>query len=208
MHPSCFLAALMVAGAALAEPASAESSLAERHPAGEVVVKFLRLSINREFGKVAALIDPASLDTLKKDYIKTIVDPRLPFDQVQARCRAVGVDDEADINAMSPVEFYVAYNKGLQRRYEVTDDINRRIAETLELNLLSIAEERPDLVHLLVRTKHETKKHFVQNLEIVSLVKRDGKWLVSLGEQQTKYTPLSELKHESPATPGADGGKK
>ena len=199
----------MVAGAALAEPASAESSrdLAERHPAGEVVVKFLRLSINREFGKVAALIDPASLDTLKKDYIKTIVDPRLPFDQVQARCRAVGVEDEADINAMSPVEFYVAYNKGLQRRYKVTDDINRRIAETLELNLLSIAEERPDLVHLLVRTKHETKKHAVQNLEIVSLVKQGGKWLVSLGEQQTKYTPLSELKHESPATP-ADGGKK
>ena len=79
--------------------------------------------------------------------------------------------------------------------------INRRIAETLKLNLLSIAEERPDLVHLLVRTKHETKKHAVQNLEIVSLVKQGGKWLVSLGEQQTKYTPLSELKHESPAPP-------
>jgi hypothetical protein len=211
MRLFCFLPALVVTAVlALADPVPAGSprDLAERHPAGKVVVQFLRLSINREWEKVAALVEPGSLNSMKSDYLKRVADPKLPFDEVQAMCRAVGVADEAALTQMTPVGFYVAFNQGLQKRYKVTDAINRRIAETLELNLLSIAEEHPDLVHLLVRTKHRTMTNFVQNLEVVSLVKTNGKWLVTLGERQTKYTPLSEVKHESPATPNPEAGKK
>jgi hypothetical protein len=198
MFPVRLLGLAAAAALACVPCSAAETSrdLAERHPAAKVVVDFLRLSVNRDWEKVAGLVAPDSLETLKRDYLKSVGDPTLPFDQAQAMCRAVGVEDEAAIAAMTPVAFYVAYNQGLQKRYNVTDAINRRIAQTLELNLLSIAEERADLVHLVVRTEHQTMNHQVRNLEIVSLVKQNGRWLVALGEQKPKYTPL-------PGKPGA-----
>ncbi len=185
---------------ALAAPGQTTRDLAERHPAAQVVVQFLRHSVNRDFAKAADLIEPGSLGQLKEDYLKRVNNPTLPLDEVRAMCQAVGVEEEKDIAAMTPPAFYVAYSKGLQRRYNVTDEANKKISDTLELNLLSAAEERPDLVHLLVRTNHETLKNKISNLELVSLVKKGNQWLVSLGEQQTKVQPLETT---APATPVA-----
>lgn len=173
--------------------------LAEKHPAAQVVVKFLRYSVNREYEKAAELIQPASLATLQKEYLAKVKSPRVALDEVRAMCRAVGVEDERGIEAMSPPAFYAAYNQGMQRRYNVTDEVNRRIADTLELNMLSVAEEGPALVHFLVRTKHRTLANEVSHLEIISLVRRDSQWLVSLGEHEPKYTPLPAGTRPAPA---------
>ncbi len=196
----CFIllfAAAVLAVAAPAAAAQASRELAEKHPAAQVVVKFLRHSVNREYDKAAGLILPASLETLKNDYLARVKSPRIPLEEVNAMCRAVGVTDESQIEAMAPLRFYVAYNQGMQRKYNVTDEANRRIAEKLELHMLSVAEEGPDLVHFLVRTRHHTMTNEVRHIEIVSLVRLDNQWLVSLGEHEPKVKPLA------PATGGA-----
>lgn len=191
MRPLIILAA--VASLTAAAPVSAQTSreLAEKHPAAQVVVKFLRHSVNREYDKASDLILPASLTTLQKDYLAKVKSPRVAMDEATAMCRAVGVEDESGIEAMTPRQFYTAYNLGMQRRYNVTDEVNRRIADTLELNMLSVAEEGPALVHFLVRTQHQTMANEVRHLEIVSLARVNNQWLVSLGEHEPKYRPLA-----------------
>jgi|GEM_PF-2002875 len=171
--------------------AQTSRELAEKHPAAQVVVKFLRHSVNREYDKAADLIVPASLTTLRADYLTKVKSPRIGLDEATAMCKAVGVEEERGIEAMTPRDFYTAYNLGMQRRYHVTDEVNQRIAESLELNMLSVAEEGPGLVHFLVRTQHHTMANAVRHLEIISLVRDGGNWLVALGEQEPKYTPLS-----------------
>lgn len=203
LHTRLAAAAVVMASAgSLAAQTSRE--LAEKHPAAQVVVQFLRHSVNRSYGAASSLVSPQSLATLKKDYVERLMSPRIPLDQVGAMCRAVGVEKEEQVQAMTPAQFYVAYNQGMQRRYNVTDADNKRIAESLQLFLLSVAEEGKDLVHLLVRTKHETANNEVSNLEVVSLVLQEGKWRVSLGAQETKYTPLEKkeggAKAATPAT--------
>jgi hypothetical protein len=194
-----FLAAAAVVMTAPVGLAQVSRELAEKHPAAQVVVKFLRYSVNREYEKAAELIQPDSLVTLQKEYLAKVKNPRVALDQVTAMCRAVGVQDERGIEAMTPRAFYAAYNQGMQRRYNVTDEVNRRIADTLELGLLSVAEEGPALVHFVVRTQHRTMANEVRHLEIISLVRQDAQWLVSLGEHEPKYTPLAAGTRTAPA---------
>jgi hypothetical protein len=175
--------------------------LAERHPAAQTVVQYLRLLLMRDFEKAAALVHSESIEGMKADYLRRVKTPTLPLDEVLAMCRSLGVDDETGIERMTPKEFYVAYNEGMQKRYNVTEEVNKRIADSLDLNLLAAADERPDLVHFLVRTKHKTMRNFVQNLEVISLVKRNGQWLVSLGEHLTKVTPLEQMASKPGAKP-------
>jgi len=80
--------------------------LAEKHPAAQVVVKFLRHSVNRDYAKAADLIDPGSLDRLRAEYLEKVKNPRVPLDEVSAMCRAVGVADERGIEAMTPRQLY------------------------------------------------------------------------------------------------------
>ncbi|MFN0127691.1 MAG: hypothetical protein ACKV19_13500 [Verrucomicrobiales bacterium] len=206
MRPLILLAA--AAALAAAAPVSAQTSreLAEKHPAAQVVVKFLRHSVNREYDKASDLVLPASLTTLQKDYLAKVKSPRVAMNESTAMCRAVGVEDERGIEAMTPRQFYTAYNLGMQRRYNVTDEVNRRIADTLELKMLSAAEEGPALVHFLVRTQHQTMANEVRHLEIVSLARVNNQWLVSLGEHEPKYKPLGS--QTAPAGPpsGASAG--
>ena len=173
-------------------PASAQTTtrqLAEAHPATQVVIRYLRLSLNHDFDKAAAIMEPDSLKEFQRQYVERMKQP-IGLDEVLAMCRAVGKEDETDVEKMPPAEFYAAYNRGLQKRYNVTPEAHQRIADTLDLVVLAAADERPDLVHMLVRTKHETLRNRIQNLELITLVKKDDQWLVSLGEQLTKVQPL------------------
>lgn len=179
---------------------SASRELAEAHPASQVVIRFLRASVKRDYLAAAQLIEPESLKQLQEDYIKRVNDPAIPLDQVRELCRAVGVEDEAAIPKMSPEEFYAAYNHGMQRRYNVTPEANKRIADSLDLKLLSVAEEGPDLVHLMVRTEHKTERNLVRSLEIVSLVRVNGTWMIALGEQKPKFIPLEGTKGDTPSS--------
>jgi hypothetical protein len=173
--------------------AQTSRELAEKHPAAQVVVKFLRLSVNRDYAQAADLIAPASLATLKADYVKKVKNPRTAMDEAGAMCRAVGVENETAVEAMTPVSFYTAYNQGMQRRYNVTDEVNQRIADSLELNILSVAEEGATLAHFLVRTQHQTMSNQVSHLEVISLQRQGSQWLVSLGEKEPKYSPLGAV---------------
>lgn len=184
--------------------AQTSRELAEKHPAAQVVVKFLRLSVNRDYAQAAELIAPPSLATLKADYLKKVKNPRTAMDEAGAMCRAVGVENETAMEAMTPVSFYTAYNQGMQRRYNVTDEVNQRIADSLELNILSVAEEGGGLAHFLVRTQHQTMSNQVSHLEVISLLRQGSQWLVSLGEKEPKYSPLGGVVPAAvPPTPAA-----
>jgi hypothetical protein len=128
------------------------------------------------------------------------------MDEAGAMCRAVGVENETAVEAMTPVSFYTAYNQGMQRRYNVTDEVNQRIADSLELNILSVAEEGATLAHFLVRTQHQTMSNQVSHLEVISLQRQGSQWLVSLGEKEPKYSPLGGV--VPAAVPSAKTGLK
>ncbi len=187
-----FILIVFLMGAAVA-PTPAQTTtrqLAEAHPGAQVVLRYLRLSLNHEFEKAAALMEPDSLKEFQRQYVERMKQP-IGLDEVMAMCRAVGKEDEKDVEKMEPAAFYAAYNQGLQKRYNVSAEAQQKIADTLDLIVLAAADERPDLVHMLVRTKHETMRNRIQNLELITLVKKDDQWLVSLGEQLTKVQPLT-----------------
>jgi hypothetical protein len=187
------------AGHAADSPAAAAEAAANDHPAALIVVNYLRARLNRQFAKAATFLEPDSLREMHADYVRRLNSPNLPFDRMQEMCRAVGQSSEEEIARLTPTAFYVAYEEHLQRRHQISTEMNQRIAETLEVKLLSVAPERPDLAHLLVRVKHDTLDARVQKLELISLRRHGEAWLVSLGAQMTEVTPLSALEETQPA---------
>jgi hypothetical protein len=175
---------------------TATAAQAESHPAAGVVVSYLRYSIGRQFAKAAALIEPESLKGLHADYVRRLKAAPL-MQEEEDMCRAVGKKNLEAVSVMTPTDFYIAYNSGLQERYQVTDEVNAHIAQSLELSIISVGEEKPGLVHVVVRTAHNTMTVHVENLETLSLVNQGGSWLVSLSEKMPK---VSKLNAAAPAT--------
>lgn len=176
--------------------AAADTAKLDAHPASKVVREYLQLMLQREWVKSAALVEPASLQQLVKDYVEKL--KRAPtMDDEEAMCQRVGKSNVDDVAAMAPIDFYVAYHQGIQERYKVPPEVIKKVRETLTLKLLSIAQEDDSHVHVLVRTRHNNDKAVFESLELVSLVKVDGAWKVGLNEQAPRVTPLD------PAAAGA-----
>jgi hypothetical protein len=163
--------------------------VAEEHAATKVVAKYLRASIQRNFEAAATMVDPDSLTGLHQDYVRRLRSAKLMADE-EKMCRAVGVGKVEEVAAMDPVVFYVRYNQDMQRRYQITDEVNKRMASTLDIAVLGLAVESASLVHLVVRTKHHTMDNAIDNLETVSVTAKTGTWMISLSEKMPKIRPL------------------
>ena len=116
--------------------------------------------------------------------------------------RRVGTSTMEDLVALTPRDFYTAYHKGLQDRMQIDEAALERVKKSLQLNILSIAEEDPTHVHILVRTKHANDKVRIENLELISLIKTGNRWLVGLNEQMPKITTLDGKGQAAPAAAG------
>ncbi len=123
------------------------------------------------------------------------------MDDEEAMVRRVGKGSVEEVTKMSAREFYTAYHNGLQERYKVDEEVLKVIRESLSIKLLSLAQEGDRTVHILVRTKHSNGKVFIENLELISLLKNGEKWQVALNEMAPKVTPLDG---KTPVRPSAD----
>ncbi|MGK0186313.1 MAG: hypothetical protein ACI9R3_002096 [Verrucomicrobiales bacterium] len=180
----------LVTPAALAQQSSSQIS---KHPAAKVVQDYLRLALARKWADSAKLIEPESLTNLRDSYVRRIKRPGTTVENEMAMVKKLGETDVEDVAKLPPASFYAAYNTALQKRYDLTEDVLKLIANTLELRLLSIALEGDELAHILVRTSHRDNRNQVANLELISLRKIHGKWLVALNEQIPLIIPLDEI---------------
>jgi hypothetical protein len=193
------VAAIVMTVPVSAQEAAAPASAA--HPAAAVVRDYLNFVLQREWNKSADLVEPKSLESLQKDYMERIKRAQT-MDEEEMMFRRVGTSTMEDLVALTARDFYTAYHKGLQDRMQIDEAALERVKKSLQLNILSIAEEDPTHVHILVRTRHANDKVRIENLELISLIKTGNRWLVGLNEQMPKITTLDGKGQPVPAAAG------
>ena len=160
----------------------AQSKDLESHPAYQVVRSYLTYAMGQDWPKSAALIDEVSLQGFRDRYLGTISKART-FQEELDMVRALDCNNLEEVKALDPNDFYIRYHKGVQERYKVTKEKLDLIIKSKKVKLLSLVEEDHDgkkLCHILVRTKHDNGDKTIYSLELISLVKLAGKWMVTL----------------------------
>jgi len=191
LRPHLFLA-LAASLLVTSSPAKDNKDLND-HPATKTVIKYLNRALARDWDAITSLIEPASLTGVHKSFVNRIKNAPT-IDDEYSMVRALGKTKLKEVEAMKSGDFYAAYHRSLQKRYQLTGDKIKAISESIKLNILSVATEGDNLAHVLVRTQHEDGKHQIQNLELLSLVKHGDQWLVSLEQHRPVVTPLEKKK--------------
>jgi hypothetical protein len=162
--------------------AAAQTKDIESHPAYQVVVSYLTYAMGQDWPKSSALIDTDSLANLRDRYIARIGSARTVQEEIDM-CRALDCTNLTEAKTLDPTDFYIRYHEGIEKRYKVSQEKLDTIMRTKRVKLLSLGEEShqgKDLAHVLVRTKHENGEKEISSLELISLLKVGGKWLVTL----------------------------
>ena len=157
-----------------------------KHPATKVTFQYLKNAMGQDWDAAAALIEPQSLENLKARYILKIK-ASATFDEEIARVRKVDCSNLREVQSLKPVDFYVRYHKGVQQRFKIDQSILDKILESLAVKLLSLAEDKVDenqYCHILVRTRHSNGDKQISALDLVSLIKINDSWKVTLNAQQ------------------------
>ncbi len=166
----------------------------ESHPATQVVLSYLRYAMAQDWTKSVALLEPESVTDLRVRYLERIKQAST-IDEEIAMVRKLNCNNLSEVEKLTDVDFYIAYHKGVQDRFEVTPEILEQIRKTMGVKLLSLGEEtveEKDYTHVLVRTKHQNRDREVSSLDMISLVKIDGKWKVTLLAQRPIVKKLEE----------------
>lgn len=205
-HPlrALLLPLIALQAAALPLPAQANAKI-EAHPATQVVLSYLRYAMAQEWTKSVALLEPESVTDLRVRYIERIKQAST-IDEEIAMVRKLDRNSFSEVEKMTDTDFYIAYHKGVQDRFDVTPEILEQIRKSMGVKLLSLAEETvegQDYAHILVRTKHENRDREVSSLDMISLIKLDGKWKVTLLAQRPLVKPI-----EGEAKPKEDKPKE
>ena len=75
----------------------------------------------------------------------------------------------------------------MQQRFKIDQSILDKILDSLAVKLLSLAEDKVEdnqYCHILVRTRHSNGDKQISALDLVSLVKINNSWKVTLNAQQ------------------------
>ena len=142
--------------------------------------------MGQDWEKAAALIETASLESLKARYILRIK-ASATIDEEIAHVRRLDCVNLKEVETLTATEFYVRYHKGVQKRFKVDQEKLDEILATLGVKLLSLAEEKVDgnqLCHILVRTRHSNGDKQISALDLVSLIKLGTDWKVTLNAQE------------------------
>ena len=157
-----------------------------KHPATQVTFSYLKNAMGQDWEKAAELIEPLSLENLKTRYILKIK-ASSTFDEEIARVRKVDCANIREVEKLEPVDFYVRYHKGDQQRFKVDQELHDKILASLAVKLLSLAEDKvagKEYCHILVRTRHSNGDKQISALDLVSLIKIQDTWKVTLNAQQ------------------------
>ena len=156
-----------------------------KHPATKVTFNYLKNAMGQDWNEAATLIEPRSLENLKARYILRIK-ASATFAEEIARVRRVDCANLREVEKLKPVDFYVRYHKGVQRRFNVDQDKLDKILASLGVKLLSLAHDKVgerEYCHILVRTRHSNGDKQISALDLVSLIKIEEKWKVTLNAQ-------------------------
>ncbi len=174
-------------------PAQSTKTINE-HPATQVTFSYLRSAMGRDWKKAAGLIEPLSLKSLKERYVMRIK-ASATLDEEIAHVRRLDCANLKEVEALAATEFYIRYHKGVQKRFNVDQAKLDQILASLGVKLLSLAEEKVDsneYCHILVRTRHSNGDKQISALDLVSLLKVDGKWRVTLNAQEPVIKTLGD----------------
>jgi len=152
------------------------------HPATQVVFQYLKHATSQEWKESVVLLDADSVLDLMRRYVYRIKQAPTIDDEI-AMVRKLNQTSLSAVEKMDPVDFYIAYHKGVQERFEVTDEILEQIKTTMRAKPLSLGLETIDgleYAHVLVRTRHQNRDKEVSSLDLVSLVNLKGSWKVTL----------------------------
>jgi hypothetical protein len=186
-----------------AAPAFADAT-ADAHPASKVVRDYNQCMLTEAWDKAAALIEPESMDTLRDDYVERAKRPGvMTLDDEKLLLEKFAVKDLDDIKKVEGKKFYTTYHAIVKAQKPVPEEALKRVRDTTKITILGVIDEKElKKAHVLVRSKYDNGKANVENLELISLVLIDGKWLVGLNEQTPKVTPGS-LAGPAPKAPAA-----
>ena len=163
----------------------------ESHPAYQVVISYLTYAMGQDWPKSAALIEAKSLANLRDRYIKTIEKARTVKEEIDM-CRSLDCTNLAEVKTLDPTDFYIRYHNGVQKRFRVTKEKLDGILKSKRVKLISLGEETHEgtgYAHVLVRTKHNNGDHVISSLELISLEKVGGKWMVTLEAMRPTIEP-------------------
>ena len=102
-----------------------------------------------------------------------------------------------EVEKLAATEFYIRYHEGIQKRFNIDQEKLKKILDSLGVKLLSLAEETVDskeYCHVLVRTRHSNGDKQISALDLVSLLKVNGIWKVTL---EAKEPVVKNLKKTS-----------
>ncbi|MFP6874721.1 MAG: hypothetical protein VCA55_14560 [Verrucomicrobiales bacterium] len=181
------LTAILVLTASLTAQAQEQSPKAiNQHPATIVTFEYLRNAMGQDWRKAAALLDPASLESLKTRYIVRIKASATIDDEITL-VRRLDCNNLREVEKLNASEFYIRYHEGIQKRFSINQEKLKKILDSLAVKLLSLAEETvgsKEYCHILVRTRHSNGDKQISALDLVSLLKVDGKWKVTTNAQE------------------------
>ena len=180
-----FLALMALSPSSLRAQASQES-----HPAYQVVISYLTYAMGQDWPKSAALIEEESLTGLRDRYMERIASARTVQEELEM-CRALDCSNLTEAQTLDPTDFYIRYHNGIQKRFPVTQEKLDTILKSKRVKLLSLGEEAlngVEFAHVLVRTKHDNGSKSISSLELISLIKINGKWQVTLDAMRPSVT--------------------
>jgi hypothetical protein len=186
--------------------AQEKNAAVESHPASLVVKNYMEYMLGQDWEKASAIVEEKSMETLRDDYLKRMKRPgAMSLDEEKELLEKFGVKRLEEISTVAGKKFYVTFHNLLKARNPVTPETVKKVKDSMNLKFLSVAEEPEGKAHVLVRTDHTNDKVRVENLELISLVKKDGKWVVALNEQTPKITPLAKAGAPAGATAPTGG---
>ena len=165
-----------------------------QHPATLVTFDYLRNAMGQDWRKAGALMEPASLETLKERYIVRIKASATLDDEI-ALVRRLDCSNLSEVQKLDTQEFYVRYHEGIQKRFNIDQEKLKKFLDSLGVKVLSLAEETvnsKEYCHILVRTRHSNGDKQISALDLVSLLKVDGKWKVTTTAQEPVVKSLKE----------------
>ncbi len=190
---SALLAITIFCAAFVSAPTTGQGQVSEAqlsHKAYQRVVSYLTYAMGQDWPKSAALIEENSLKNLRDRFIGRIMKARTVQEELDM-CRALNCSNLAEVKKLDPTTFYISYHQGIQKAYKVSAEKLKMIMESKEVKLISLGEEShagKDFAHVLVRTRHKNGDKFVSSLELVSMMKVDGVWLVTMEAQKPTVT--------------------
>ncbi|MCH2061759.1 MAG: hypothetical protein MK183_14140 [Verrucomicrobiales bacterium] len=165
-----------------------------QHPATLVTFDYLRNAMGQDWRKASALMEPASLKILKARYIIRIKAAATLDDEI-ALVRRLDCSNLSEVEKLEPSDFYVRFHEGIQNRFNIDQEKLKKILDSLGVKVLSLAEETvnsKEYCHILVRTRHSNGDKQISALDLVSLLKVDGKWKVTTTAEEPVIKNLKE----------------